>query len=63
MLGLAAIGVAVASTILNIVGLAIPYWTYISHGDTKVYAGLWKGCGSSAGQSACITIPSEAVSK
>lgn len=44
------------SLIANIVGLAIPFWLYVSVENFKSYAGLWKVCQSTNGAEGCVSI-------
>ncbi|XP_045177032.1 uncharacterized protein LOC123537396 [Mercenaria mercenaria] len=57
MLAFVGIGLCAASLLLNIVGLAIPYWVYASVGDIKHYYGLWLRCASARGLTECAKIP------
>lgn len=61
MLPFVAIGVCGASLLINIVGLAIPYWTYISAAGGKQNFGLWSYCVSQAGNSDCASLPDVAI--
>lgn len=66
---LVGIGLAVASLVINIIGLAIPYWLYSSQSvailtvtiTSKTYQGLWSLCVSESGygqsSSTCVSIP------
>ncbi|XP_060566342.1 uncharacterized protein LOC132725260 isoform X3 [Ruditapes philippinarum] len=57
MLVFVGIGLCASSLLINIIGLAIPYWVYASAGDVKQYSGLWSSCGSVGGNSVCVDIP------
>ncbi|XP_045207417.2 uncharacterized protein LOC123559557 [Mercenaria mercenaria] len=61
MLAFVGIGLCAASLLLNIVGLAIPYWVYSSAGEIKSYSGLWSLCLSALGQTECAKIPDIAL--
>lgn len=62
MLPFVAIGVCGASLLFNIVGLAIPYWTYVSVGDVAAYSGLWTVCAPvAADETVCTSFPSEGL--
>lgn len=56
MLHLVGIGLCAASLLVNIIGLAIPYWVSYEIGETSVHYGLWSACVSYAGESKCQSI-------
>lgn len=46
--------------VLQIVAIAVPYWSYKSAGGNKMHMGLWKACNNaSSSGSTCIDIPPE----
>ena len=55
------IGLTAFSLLLNIAGLAIPYWYYgsvqLNGASITVYFGLWQTCGSSILGSGCTSLP------
>jgi hypothetical protein len=53
MLVFVGIGLCAASLLINIIGLAIPYWYYVSADDVKHSYGLWSYCASDGGNSVC----------
>jgi hypothetical protein len=57
MLVFVGIVLSAASLLINIIGLAIPYWNYVSAGNLKHYYGLWSACTSAGGNSVCIDTP------
>jgi hypothetical protein len=61
MLVFVGIGLCAASLLINIIGLAIPYWVYASVGDSKYYQGLWSSCAPAGGNTDCNDITGEAL--
>jgi hypothetical protein len=66
MLVFVGIGLCAASLLINIIGLAIPYWYYFTLtiplvGERKIYLGLWSSCSSIGGNTECDAITGEAL--
>lgn len=53
---ISAIVVSALAILLDIVGLAIPYWTFVGNSDANTRWGLWKICGTLGSRSTCATI-------
>lgn len=56
MLHLVGIGLCAASLLVNIIGLAIPYWESFEIGETPGHYGLWSVCYSNGGESKCQSL-------
>lgn len=50
---ISAIVVSGLAILLDIVGLAIPYWTFVGNSDLNTRWGLWKFCATSGSLSSC----------
>ncbi|XP_063423217.1 uncharacterized protein LOC134707424 [Mytilus trossulus] len=45
----------IVALVIDLIGFAAPYWWYVSVGNAKTYAGLWKYCGGYSGAStSCV---------
>lgn len=51
-----AIVLCALSAIVDIIGLAIPYWCYVSGEGGSSYFGLWKSCLPVGGNSVCFSL-------
>ncbi|VDI31990.1 Hypothetical predicted protein [Mytilus galloprovincialis] len=43
----------IVALVIDLIGFAAPYWWYVSSGNIKSYAGLWKLCGGIGGITSC----------
>jgi hypothetical protein len=51
---LVALVLAICALVLQLIGLASPYWMTFESGSTKVNSGLWRTCSDRLGVTTCV---------